>query len=175
MIAFKQCSMYGDRLSENIKSTIHIATLQYSSSPYMVKSYHSESDWQALKAGVWLLKAKDKICRFFFFSGFSWTSPTFNFQLPVCTNIKSHFGVSRGISHSPQKFCKILQLQEKLLGVGLGVLGGTRKRPRHNCYGNYSLIRVIYPQAQWDTNWHCMVTHAWLCYRCLLSAGLVDK
>ena len=26
-----------------------------------------------------------------------------------------------------------------------------------------------------NTNWHCLVTHAQLRYRCLLSAGLVDE
>ena len=56
----------------------------------------------------------------------------------------------------------------------LGVL--SRNRPKPNWHGNYS--RAIHPQAQRDnTNWHCMVTHAHLhvCYRCLLSAGLVSE
>ena len=29
--------------------------------------------------------------------------------------------------------------------------------------------------SETTTNLHCMVTHARLCYRCLLSAGLVDE
>ena len=29
--------------------------------------------------------------------------------------------------------------------------------------------------SETNTKWHCMVTHARLCYRCLLTAGLVDE
>ena len=29
--------------------------------------------------------------------------------------------------------------------------------------------------SETNTNWHCMVTHAWLCLRWLLSSGLVDE
>ena len=39
------------------------------------------------------------------------------------------------------------------------------------------VIRVelfTHKPSQTNTNWHCMVTHARLCYRRLLSTGLVD-
>ena len=29
--------------------------------------------------------------------------------------------------------------------------------------------------SETNTNWHCMITHAQLCYRCILSAWLVDE
>ena len=40
------------------------------------------------------------------------------------------------------------------------------------------VIRVelfTHKPSETNTNWHCMVTHARLCYRWLLSIGLVDK
>ena len=41
-----------------------------------------------------------------------------------------------------------------------------------------TVIRVelfTHKPSETNTNWHCMVTHARLCYRWLLSTGLVDE
>ena len=40
--------------------------------------------------------------------------------------------------------------------------------------GNWVELFTHKPSKK-NTNWQCMVTHAWLCYRCLLSAQLVDE